>query len=683
MKLKLLLRFKLFFLLIIATSVSVFSQGSTYRIFFKDKGNESFTKGSLLYEKTYNSLSAKAIERRLKILSEDNIISFEDAELYQPYLNEIEKLGGKILAKVKWENYCVAYIDDESMLNQISELDFIKFIQETSSEFQTLTINSEHKNLKKQENTLLNIISVENADSLSNKYGATYNFSNMLKVPEVHSLGISGDGVLIGFLDSGFRHKALSALQIIKILSEFDFIYRDSITANQKFDHPLQDFHGSQVLSIAVGNQPQKYLGVAPSATVALAKTENLHYERKIEEDWFYEGVEWLESKGVDIINASLGYATFDSLQTSYIFSDLTGKKAITTRAVNNAAKRGVLFVVAAGNGGPEPETINTPADADSVLSVGSVNADRTISRFSARGGDALGRKRPHLSAQGGEMLIVNPGNDSILVEGGGTSLSSPVISGSSALLLSAFPELTPFEMKQILYRSADKYPNQNNETGYGIPDLYKAIMSYDIVISPPLFTNIHHFQRVTSKISFYEPVSEVVLFVKYSNSQTFEEYPMRYFSDGYFYADLPLNKFITDTAFGYITAKSGLKNRRMPYKENSTFPILKYNEHIPFGLKMPDFGTEFVENAGSFVFPSTAPRFTDKINIVTYSDNGYSLKIFVNDVLGKQVFSQEIENQGIGVIDREIPVSDLISGIYFVNIISSGRNESIKFIIY
>ncbi len=681
MFLLLIIRFSIFFLLSLAVYISAYSQNNTYRIFLKDKGESVFIKGSELYEKTYETITHRALERRKKVLDPNNLISIQDAPLNQNYLRIIESKGAKIVAKIKWENYCVAVISDDDVLKSISSLDFVKAISATSSEFKTQSINKDDKNNYENVTSLLNKISIQQSVTDYPEYGRTSDFSKILRIPELHNIGIAGEGVLIGFLDSGFRPKGVPALNNINLISQYDFVYRDSITSNQQFDHPKQDHHGSQVLSIAVGNQPGTYMGVAPNAAVVLAKTENLHYERKIEEDWFFEGVEWLESQGVDIINASLGYFKFEKPDSSYKFSDLTGNKTLAARVVNYASSRGVLFVVASGNYGPEAETINTPADADSAFTVGSVDFDMQVSKFSSRGPDGNGRIRPHISAPGSNISLPEPGDSTTFIQLDGTSLSAPMIAGSAALVLSAFPELTPYRLKEILIHNSGNFPLQNNETGFGVPDIYKAVTEYDIVISPMLTYAIKDYQRIIFKISYTQPIIEAKAFIRFKLNDMLEEFPLRAIGNDYYYSDIPTCRFVFDSAVCYIEAFSNSKFRRKPY-EVTNFMKLKLNENItPFGLKKLDIPAQYADITKSFVYPSVVERNNGEINLVIQSIYKLPTTIIISDLIGNVVYRENITNPDLDRYERKILTNQLSKGTYIIRIISDTRIETIKFV--
>ena len=116
-------------------------------------------------------------------------------------------------------------------------------------------------------------------------YGESYNQADLLDVPFVHQLGITGDGVLLGFLDSGFRWKSHSSTQNASVISEYDFVFNDTITANQAQDVPNQDGHGSLVFSTVAGFSQGNLIGIAPLRNFLLAKTEDLRSETHKEED--------------------------------------------------------------------------------------------------------------------------------------------------------------------------------------------------------------------------------------------------------------------------------------------------------------------------------------------------------------------------------------------------------------
>ena len=95
-----------------------------------------------------------------------------------------------------------------------------------------------------------------------------------MDVPIVHSKGITGKGVLIGILDSGFRWKSHEALVNANVIAEYDFVFNDSVTANQAEDSPDQDSHGTSVMSEIAGYKDGVLIGASFGSSFLLAKTE-------------------------------------------------------------------------------------------------------------------------------------------------------------------------------------------------------------------------------------------------------------------------------------------------------------------------------------------------------------------------------------------------------------------------
>jgi hypothetical protein len=158
------------------------------------------------------------------------------------------------------------------------------------------------------------------------------------------------------------------------------------------------------------------------------------------------------------------------------------------------AARLGVTVVTAMGNegnGDGVTGTMLTPADADSILSVGAVSFSRYLSGLSGTGPTNDGRVKPDLVAPGVGVYCAVPGTASYSTATG-TSLATPLTAGAAALLLSVRPELTPIEVRDILRSSADSvdainYPvRPNNFTGWGLVDAAKAVLSVG-----PVFSNV------------------------------------------------------------------------------------------------------------------------------------------------------------------------------------------------
>jgi subtilisin family serine protease len=215
--------------------------------------------------------------------------------------------------------------------------------------------------------------------------------------------------------------------------------------------------------------------GTAPGADYILLRSEDATTEYPVEEDYWAAAAEYADSAGADVISSSLGYFTFDDPLMNYSYSDMDGNTAFVTRAADIAASKGILVVVSAGNErNKEWLRIIAPSDGNSVVGVGAVNQDLTISDFSSAGYSADRRVKPDVVAPGVNLNTQNyPGQ---VNRASGTSFSCPVISGLSASLMQAVPAASPPEIMNILHESSDRYNNPDTLYGYGLPDFLKAL---------------------------------------------------------------------------------------------------------------------------------------------------------------------------------------------------------------
>ena len=78
-------------------------------------------------------------------------------------------------------------------------------------------------------------------------YGQSYDQLALPDITAVQKKGITGGGVVIGLLDSGFDWQKPLSLRNSKVRGEYDFVFKDNVTANQSQDRSDQDGHGTAV----------------------------------------------------------------------------------------------------------------------------------------------------------------------------------------------------------------------------------------------------------------------------------------------------------------------------------------------------------------------------------------------------------------------------------------------------
>tara|TARA_B100000945_G_scaffold58174_1_gene43153 strand:+ start:1119 stop:2825 length:1707 start_codon:yes stop_codon:yes gene_type:complete len=431
-------------------------------IYFKDKSDSEL-----------GNISDKAYRRRVKN-NVDLKNDWYDKLISKKYLVVLESYGIKIDNESRWLN-AVSVTSDLETLNNILSLKFIKKIEPVHGYKKHTQPNNKFKS--DNEDTSFEIPQ-RNLD-----YGNSYAQIEQLNCHLAHEAGYFGQGVRILVLDTGYKLSHLS-LQQINVVSEYDFINNDEITENEASnnDAPSQHNHGTSILSLLAGYLPGTIISPAFESEYLLAKTEDVSSETRLEEDNYVAALEWGESYGADISTSSLGYLDW------YSYCDMDGNTAVTTIAVDIAARLGVLCVTSAGNWGadnpsedpcqiPIRHYISAPADADTVIAVGAVNNSGNIAYFSSRGPTYDGRIKPEVCAMGlGVWCASANNNDNLVLQSNGTSTAAPLISGAIAVIMSAQPNWNAMEVRNALLQTSSKNNNPDNIYGYGIPDVINAI---------------------------------------------------------------------------------------------------------------------------------------------------------------------------------------------------------------
>ena len=318
--------------------------------------------------------------------------------------------------------------------------------------------------------------------------------------------GWNGRGVRIGFLDASFaglRHPAFVSLRA-----------DGRLAALRSFPRRRQGgTHGLSVVSVAAGYDADRLVGPAFGATVLGATTEYTQFERTVEEDHFVAGLEWLYRRGADVVNVSIGYTTFDEGQRSYAPEDLDGNTALTTRAVDRAARLGMTVVVSAGNSGcGTPDScwyyVNTPADADSAITVGAVAPDSSLAPFSARGPTADGRRKPDVLVQGQAIPAASARGRYARVSG--TSFASPQVTAVVAQMLQVNPSLGPMAVRQLLRQTASQAQTPDTSRGWGIVNADAAFRTAEWLArrTPPSQLQVAQPYRSVRDSALIVPVS-------------------------------------------------------------------------------------------------------------------------------------------------------------------------------
>lgn len=296
--------------------------------------------------------------------------------------------------------------------------------------------------------------------------------------PSAWEKGLTGQQVTIAVVDSGIdtTHPDLAG----KVTNAANFTDEEAGDLNG---------HGTHVASIAGGTgagAAGTYKGVAPDVRLLDAKACGA--DGSCQESDLLAAIQWAAAdQKAPIVNLSVGAPDAPGL-------DLM-EQAINTMT----AQHGTLFVVAAGNNGPDPAGINSPGSADAALTVGAVDRDDTVAAFSSRGprtGDS--GLKPDITAPGVDIMAAraagtgdeefrssNQSTDQYIAKRG-TSMAAPHVSGAAALLLQQHPDWKADRLKAALMASAKPTAGVSAfDQGAGRVDAGRAVQQ-TVTVSPP-----------------------------------------------------------------------------------------------------------------------------------------------------------------------------------------------------
>ncbi len=288
----------------------------------------------------------------------------------------------------------------------------------------------------------------------------------MIGADQAEAMGITGKGIKIAVLDTGTSYDALF---------QGAFIGGKSSMPGQPV--PWDEVGHGQWCNTCIAGKPMivkfgpckgmQLKGVAPEATVAAFKVLGgglgLGTASSI-----LGGLKNAQEWGADIISMSLGGEEPDDYASDP-----------QCQAITELAQSGIIVVVAAGNSGPGPSTVNNPGCCPDALTVGAVDSTGQMAYFSSRGPTKGGFIKPDVVAPGVDILSTSCGYIAAMharIDGppslsaiSGTSMATPHVAGLLALALqyaraSRGKGLTTSDIKRAM-----SYGQQNNDYGWGM----------------------------------------------------------------------------------------------------------------------------------------------------------------------------------------------------------------------
>jgi hypothetical protein len=295
----------------------------------------------------------------------------------------------------------------------------------------------------------------------------------------------TGRGITVAVLDTGIDHTHPDLGGCIgagcKVAGGYNFMEGENTTNTMD-----RNGHGTHVAGIIAAKGT--LTGVAPDVTLYAYKVlgdlgsgNDSGIIAALEKAADPDG-DPLTDDQIDIVNMSLGGAGAPDSPLS--------------EAANNAMAAGVVVVAAAGNSGSSYSTIDSPGNAEQILTIGASENNGLIAEFSSRG-PVTGRAyvKPELVAPGVEIISTQSGGG--FVSFSGTSMAAPHVAGGAALLKQLHPNLTAAELKTLLINSSQDLGQDVFTQGAGLINLAQAANA-KILVSPAFL--------LAGKVSIAEP---------------------------------------------------------------------------------------------------------------------------------------------------------------------------------
>ena len=376
----------------------------------------------------------------------------------------MHKIDKKLVNLVKTQSSeqsvsCLVYAKDYHLAKSYLS----KYFDKTLKEYPFINAFALNVNVDK-------IISLAKKSDISYISSVTKVFAQMDIVRKVTKIDLAnqvltGEDVTVAIIDTGIcEHLDFCSFEN-RIVCFKDFVNKKEI--------PYDDNgHGTFVAGVMCGNgflSGKKYCGVAPNCKIVMCKALDSNGETGA--TTILEAMQWIydnrKKYNIKIVCMSFGSQPLESGDPLMLGAE----------ALWNA---GIVVVAAAGNSGPSERTIKSPGISPKIITVGAFDDGRNIvdenlreykvADFSSRG-PAFAFYKPDCVACGVDIVSSCNKKEKLYTKMSGTSVATPIVAGSCALLLSKNPKLSPIEVKSKIMSSCHQIKGNRNDEGMGYLD--------------------------------------------------------------------------------------------------------------------------------------------------------------------------------------------------------------------
>ena len=286
----------------------------------------------------------------------------------------------------------------------------------------------------------------------------------MKDVNEVHGVtnvweetGYTGAGSVVAIIDTGIDsdHVGLDDLDDDnstndpKVIGFYDVVNNAGDTNGTLHAYDDQG-HGSHCAGITAGTGAPTYenIGVAPQAQLVGVKVLDEGGSGSFA--GVMQGMQWTVDNRhkFNIRAASMSLGGPGPIELT------SAQEESVSRMANEMVRNGIALFIAAGNSAV-PSSIGTPGSAEDVITVGALDKDTSIAIYSSQGPTEEGLTKPNIAFVGSNVVSVAYNSGDGYTDMSGTSMATPGAAGLAALMYQANPDLSPFDVRNIMQETA------------------------------------------------------------------------------------------------------------------------------------------------------------------------------------------------------------------------------------